>query len=94
MLISLVLVFVLTMYFLAEEDATNEGIRKESGLAVIFFTMVFIIGVRSQIHNVEALVTGLVDNWPQYLLKHRRLFTIALSVFMFLCGIPMCTEVY
>ena len=42
---------------------------------------------------MEALVTGLVDNWPQYLLKHRRLFTIGLCFFMFVCGIPMCAEV-
>ena len=52
-----------------------------------------VLGVDSEFCNVEALVTGLVDNWPQYLLKHRRLFTVGLSVFMFLCGIPMCTEV-
>ena len=51
------------------------------------------LGVDSEFCNVEALVTGLVDNWPQYLLKHRRLFTVGLCFFMFLCGVPMCTEV-
>lgn len=60
--------------------------------AVIFFTMLLVLGVDSEFCNVEALVTGLVDNWPQYLLKHRRLFTVGLCFFMFLCGIPMCTE--
>ena len=52
-----------------------------------------VLGVDSEFCNVEALVTGLVDNWPQYLLKHRRLFTVGLCFFMFVCGIPMCAEV-
>merc|ERR1712136_381146 len=60
--------------------------------ALIFFTMLLVLGVDSEFCNVEALVTGLVDNWPQYLLKHRRLFTVGLCSFMFLCGVPMCTE--
>jgi solute carrier family 6 GABA transporter-like protein 1 len=60
--------------------------------AVIFFTMLLVLGVDSEFCNVEALVTGLVDNWPQYLLKHRRLFTVGLCFFMFVCGIPMCAE--
>jgi len=60
--------------------------------ALIFFTMLLVLGVDSEFCNVEALVTGLVDNWPQYLLKHRRLFTVGLCFFMFLCGVPMCTE--
>ncbi len=29
----------------------------------------------SEFCNVEALVTGIVDNWPDQLLKHRRKFT-------------------
>jgi len=33
-----------------------------------------------------------VDNWPEYLLKHRRMFTIGICVFMFVLGVPMCTE--
>jgi hypothetical protein len=34
-----------------------------------------VLGVDSEFCNVEALVTGIVDNWPDQLLKHRRKFT-------------------
>ena len=61
--------------------------------AVIFFIMLLVLGVDSEFCNVEALVTGIVDNWPETLMKHRRLFTVALCGFMFLLGIPMVTEV-
>ena len=51
-----------------------------------------VLGIDSEFCNVEALVTGIVDNWPEYLLKHRRMFTIGICVFMFVLGVPMCTE--
>ena len=57
------------------------------------FTYIQVLGVDSEFCNVEALVTGIVDNWPETLMKHRRIFTIVLCLFMFLAGIPMCTEV-
>ncbi|XP_059090206.1 sodium- and chloride-dependent GABA transporter 1-like [Tigriopus californicus] len=60
--------------------------------AMIFFIMLLVLGVDSEFCNVEALVTGIVDNWPDVLLKRRRLFTMGLCVFMFLLGLPMCTE--
>ncbi len=41
---------------------------------------------------MEALVTGLVDNWPDVLLKYRRWFTIGICLFMFVLGLPMTTE--
>ena len=42
---------------------------------------------------MEALITGLVDNYPQTLLKHRRKFTVGMCFIMFIAGIPMCTNV-
>ena len=39
--------------------------------AVIFFVMLLVLGVDSEFCNVEALVTGIVDNWPHLLMKHR-----------------------
>jgi len=38
-------------------------------------------------------VTGLVDNWPNKLRKHRRLFTGLVSIFIFAISLPMVTEV-
>jgi len=60
--------------------------------AVIFFVMLLVLGVDSEFCNVEALVTGVVDNWPHLLMKHRKLFTVGMCFFMFLLGLPMCTE--
>ena len=61
--------------------------------STIFFVMLLVLGIDSEFCNVEALVTGMVDNWPDKLLKHRRLFTIGLSVFLFCLGIPLVTNV-
>ena len=61
--------------------------------ATIFFVMLLVLGIDSEFCNVEALVTGMVDNWPDTLLKHRRLFTICLCFFIFCLGIPLVTNV-
>lgn len=60
--------------------------------AFIFFVMLLVLGVDSEFCNVEALVTGIVDNWPDQLLKHRRKFTVCLCCFIFCLGIPLCTN--
>ena len=61
--------------------------------ATIFFVMLLVLGVDSEFCNVEALVTGIVDNWPDQLLKHRRKFTVALCALLFCLGIPLVTNV-
>ena len=61
--------------------------------ATIFFVMLLVLGIDSEFCNVEALVTGMVDNWPDTLLKHRRLFTICLCFCIFCLGIPLVTNV-
>ena len=61
--------------------------------ATIFFVMLLVLGIDSEFCNVEALVTGMVDNWPDTLLKHRRLFTICLCFGIFCLGIPLVTNV-
>jgi solute carrier family 6 GABA transporter-like protein 1 len=55
--------------------------------------MLLVLGVDSEFCNVEALVTGIVDNWPDQLLKHRRKFTVALCALLFCLGIPLVTNV-
>ena len=42
---------------------------------VVVATCRTVLGVDSEFCNVEALVTGIVDNWPEQLLRHRRKFT-------------------
>lgn len=60
--------------------------------ACLFFVMLLTLGIDSQFCGVESLMTGLVDNWPEMLRPHRKKFTLAMTVFMFLLGLPMITE--
>ena len=53
-----------------------------------------ILGVDSEFCNVEALVTGLVDNWPHLLRPHRKKFAVLVCVLSFCAGLPMCTQVF
>lgn len=61
--------------------------------ATIFFTMLLGLAIRTQFCNVEALVTGIVDNWPDKLLKHRRLLTIVLCTILACLGLPLVSNV-
>lgn len=60
--------------------------------ATIFFVMLLVLGIDSEFCNVEALVTGIVDNWPDQLLKHRKKFTMGLCFLLFSLGLPLCTH--
>ena len=61
--------------------------------AALFFIMLLTLGIDSQFCGVESLMTGLVDNWPETLQPHRKKFTLGMTVFMFLLGLPMITRV-
>jgi Sodium:neurotransmitter symporter family len=67
------------------------GILKISTILRIF-TVVFaqVLGVDSEFCNVEALITGIVDNWPDQLLRHRRKFTGRLFRNHAKCRFHMC----
>ena len=60
--------------------------------AFLFFIMLLTLGIDSQFCGVESLMTGLVDNWPHILQPHRKKFTLAMTVFMFILGLPMITR--
>jgi len=64
-----------------------------SGLwSCLFFLMLFTLGIDSQFCGVESLMTGLVDNWPEYLRPRKIKFTFFMVIFMFILGIPMITN--
>ncbi|KAK6637309.1 hypothetical protein RUM44_007724 [Polyplax serrata] len=60
--------------------------------SAIFFFMLTILGVDSLFCNVESFVTGVVDHWSQTLRPHRKKFTLAVCIVMFLLGVPMVTQ--
>ena len=61
--------------------------------AFLFFVMLLTLGIDSQFCGVESLITGLVDNWPEVLRPHRKKFTLGMTAFMCLLGLPMITRV-
>jgi len=64
-----------------------------SGLwSILFFLMLFCLGADSQFCCVESLMTGLIDNWPEYLRPRKIKFTFFSCVFMLALGVPMITE--
>lgn len=64
-----------------------------SGLwSILFFLMLFCLGADSQFCCVESLMTGLIDNWPEYLRPRKIKFTFFSCIFMLALGIPMITE--
>ena len=64
-----------------------------TSLLQFFFVMLLCLGIDSQFCGVESLMTGLVDNWPDLLRPHRKKFTLGMTVFMCLLGLPMITRV-
>jgi len=60
--------------------------------ACLFFVMLLTLGIDSQFCGVEALMTGLVDNWPEVLRPHRKKFTLGMTIFMCVLGLPMITR--
>lgn len=57
--------------------------------AVLFFLMLFTLGLGSQFAGVEAINTAILDKWPQ-LQKRRWLVALCTCVACFLLALPMC----
>ena len=49
--------------------------------------------VTSTFGGLEAMITGLCDEFPKTLGKHREMFVLALLGGIFLCCLPTCTYV-
>lgn len=61
--------------------------------AVLFFFMLLTLGLDTQFAMFEAVVTGLVDEYPRFLKKRKELFIAFLCFLCFLLGIPMVMQV-
>eukprot|EP00096_Caligus_rogercresseyi_P015098 TRINITY_DN754_c1_g1_i18.p1 TRINITY_DN754_c1_g1~~TRINITY_DN754_c1_g1_i18.p1 ORF type:complete len:580 (+),score=73.85 TRINITY_DN754_c1_g1_i18:82-1821(+) len=60
--------------------------------AIIFFSMLLVLGIDTEFCSVESLVTGIVDNWSSQLMKHRNKVAAGVCVCLYLLGLPMVTE--
>eukprot|EP00794_Sanderia_malayensis_P014104 gene14104-15577_t len=57
--------------------------------AILFFFMLFTIGLDSQFGTMECVVTNLADEYPKYLRKHKSLFILGVCLFCYIVAIPM-----
>nr|VZI10603.1 unnamed protein product [Spirometra erinaceieuropaei] len=62
--------------------------------SVLFFVMLFLLGLDSQFVSVEGFVTALADIFPRLLnkLRNRQIFMMITCLLSFLIGLPMVTE--
>ena len=61
--------------------------------AICFFFMLLTLGLDTQFAMFEAVVTGLVDEYPARLKKRKELFIAILCFICFLLGIPIVSRV-
>ncbi|CAK8672268.1 unnamed protein product [Clavelina lepadiformis] len=60
--------------------------------AVLFFLMLFTLGLDTMFATLETIVTSFTDVFPTTLRRHKALFTLAVCVVLFLLGIPLVTQ--
>ncbi|KAF7633084.1 hypothetical protein Mgra_00007513 [Meloidogyne graminicola] len=58
----------------------------------LFFLMISILGLDSQVCMLEGLFTALEDSFPLILRKYKKRFLLITCVFFFIIGIPMVTH--
>lgn len=59
--------------------------------SVMFFLMLITLGLDSTFGGLEAMLTGLCDEYPDLLRKHREIFVAGVLAFIFICALPTTT---
>ncbi|XP_078487226.1 sodium- and chloride-dependent glycine transporter 2 [Ciona intestinalis] len=60
--------------------------------SVLFFLMLFTLGLDTMFATLETIVTSLTDACPRQLRHRKCLFTLAVCIFLFLIGLPLVTQ--
>ncbi|XP_070557643.1 sodium-dependent proline transporter-like [Ptychodera flava] len=60
--------------------------------SIIFFFMLFTLGLDSQFGMVEGISSAIIDSFPKYLLARRTYFIAGLCILMYLLGLPIVTQ--
>uniref|UniRef100_A0A668AET2 Transporter n=1 Tax=Myripristis murdjan TaxID=586833 RepID=A0A668AET2_9TELE len=60
--------------------------------SVLFFFMLFTLGLDSQFAGIEVITTCLIDGFPKILQSRRTLITLVTCVVIFLLGLPCVTQ--
>lgn len=61
--------------------------------SIIFFTMLITLGLDSTFGGLEAMITALCDEFPNFIGRRREKFVLVLLVFIYVCALPTMTYV-
>ncbi|XP_054152650.1 sodium-dependent serotonin transporter-like [Oppia nitens] len=59
--------------------------------SILFFVMLITLGLDSTFGGLEAMITGLCDEFPALLRRNREIFVAFIVIFIYLCAIPTTT---
>ncbi|XP_052214300.1 sodium-dependent serotonin transporter-like [Dreissena polymorpha] len=77
------------LIFIVYPEAISK-LKFSSFWAVLFFFMLITLGLDTTFGGLEAIVTGVIDEWP-HLRKRRELFVLGLMLYCFLGGLATTT---
>ena len=80
------------MAFVAYPEAIS-NLPAPTVWAVLFFLMLFTLGLDSQFTILETVVTAIADQWPSVARKRRWALMLGTAVVMFLLALNCCTNV-
>lgn len=61
--------------------------------SILFFIMLITLGLDSTFGGLEAMITGLCDEYPKVIRKNREVFVGLLLIFIMICSLPTTTYV-
>jgi solute carrier family 6 (neurotransmitter transporter, serotonin) member 4 len=61
--------------------------------SIIFFLMLITLGLDSTFGGLEAMITALCDEFPNFIGKRREVFVLVLLAFIYVCALPTMTYV-
>ncbi|CAH1801941.1 unnamed protein product [Owenia fusiformis] len=59
--------------------------------AIIFFLMLITLGLDSTFGGLEAVITGICDEYPRAIGRRREMFVAGYIILIFFCALPTCT---
>ena len=59
--------------------------------SLLFFMMLITLGLDSTFGGLEAMITGLCDEYPALLRRNREIFVFVLILFIYVCALPTVT---
>ncbi|XP_033632370.1 sodium- and chloride-dependent glycine transporter 1-like [Asterias rubens] len=60
--------------------------------SVLFFFMLFLVGLDTQFGMTETVISGIIDQFPDKLRKRKTLFSFCVCCLFFLLGLPLVTR--